>query len=155
MMNPPSTSSEFHRALPRALRYLSRYAVTRWELYRWLRRKNVPPPAARRVVKYCRKRHYLDDRVVLHGRIVRARRRGWGPRRIYAALRQRGIPHRWAERAVRAWYPPAAERKVFARWLRRLPPGLDRPTLVRKARARGFDPDLIARCWEVYRHEQS
>lgn len=150
----PSTSNEDRIATRAALRYLARYAITRWELRKWLKRKGYSSDCIRRVVRYCGKYHYLNDASVIRSRIRNAQRKGYGIAWVRADLRKRGLPQKWIDRALSKWYPEEREWTVFVRWIKKLPPDLTRVTVMRRARGRGFRPELVSRTQEVYPHEQ-
>ncbi len=99
-----------------ALHYLRRYAVTRWELARWLQRKGVARTTIHEVIRVLQQWGYIRDRWVLEQRIAAAQRKLWSRRRTYRDLRRRGIPARIARRAVHRWYPAETEWTVFQRW---------------------------------------
>ena len=153
----PNGSDEIRRWLNRALRYLARYPVTRWELLRWFHRKKCPPHVARKVVRICRKRHYLDDREALRARFRQAFRKGWSRRRLEFELRRRGIPRTVAERAIRRWYPEEREKHVLMRRVKRTHRRYetdDREPFIRRYCQAGFPFQIVLMVWEAIHHEQ-
>lgn len=157
--NPCAEDDRRKQWLTRALRYLARYPVTRWEFVRWLRRKHCPDDVIRFVVRECRKYHYLDDRMALKSRFRKAFRKGWSRNRLKKDLRSRGIPLRVIERCFQKWYPEEREYRLLRRRVtreRRLKPRLmDRETFVRYFCQAGFPLHLVLKTWEVMSHEES
>lgn len=81
-----------------ALHYLSRYASTRAKLSQYLRRKvqergwaDASPADYDAIVARCAALGYVDDRVFAETRAASLGRRGYGARRIGAALQGAGI----------------------------------------------------------------
>jgi regulatory protein len=81
-----------------AIAYVGRYATTRAKLAAYLRRKLAergwegPGPApVEAIVERCAELGYVDDRAFAEARAVSLTRRGYGPRRLAAALLGAGI----------------------------------------------------------------
>ena len=95
---PPYDDATLERA---ALDYAARYATTRAKLATFLRRKlrergwagGDPPPVAALVERFD-ERGYIDDRAFAAARVETLLRRGYGARRIGAALGAAGIDAR-------------------------------------------------------------
>jgi len=131
-----------------ALRALGRRDHFRAELAEKLRRKGFEPDLIEAALDRCAGNNLLDDGR-LAGRFaeVRSEANGWGPRRIEAELRRRGVARDVAEKAARLG--PDRLRSALATALRRAqiraPDGWWR---VSERRARMVS-SLIARGFEV------
>ncbi len=132
--------------LEAAIDYLRRYAVTRWELARWLLRKGYDRSQVRDVLGALARLGYLRDAWVLQSRIENAQRRLWSRRRTARDLRRRGIPRAIVRKTLDRWYPPEREGEIFGRWLQRYG---DRPAseVIRHARRQGFARRWVLR-WQ-------
>jgi SOS response regulatory protein OraA/RecX len=133
--------------LEAAIGYLRRYAVTRWELARWLLRKGYDRSQVRDVWETLARLGYLRDDWVLQSRIESAQRRLWSRRRTALSLRRRGVPTRVVRRALHRWYPLEREWEVFGRWLQRHGSRLG-PEVIRRARQAGFAHRWVLR-WQA------
>ncbi|MCS7312213.1 MAG: RecX family transcriptional regulator [Acidobacteria bacterium] len=123
--------------LEAAVGYLRRYAVTRWELARWLVGKGYERSQVRDVLHVLERLGYLRDAWVLQSRVENARRRLWSRRRTARDLRRRGIPKSVVRKALDRWYPLEREGEIFSRWLQRYR-GRPVSEVVRRARQQGF-----------------
>jgi regulatory protein len=81
-----------------ALRYVERYATTRAKLGDYLRRKlrergwaGAEPPDLAGLVERLAELRYVDDAAFAAARTASLLRRGYGPRRVGAALRAAGV----------------------------------------------------------------
>lgn len=81
-----------------ALRYVERYATTRAKLAAYLNRKirergwtGETPPAVEAIVERFAERRYLDDAAFAAAKGASLTRRGYGVRRVSAALKAAGI----------------------------------------------------------------
>ena len=101
-----------------ALRYLGRRDHFRSELAEKLRRKGFEEDAVEAALDRCEGANLLDDER-LAGRFaqIRSEANGWGPRRIEAELRRRGVARGIAEEAARL--DPDRLRSALATALRR------------------------------------
>jgi len=100
-----------------AIAYVGRYATTRARLAAYLARKlrergwagtGAPDAALAAIVARCAALGYVDDRAFAEARAAALTRRGYGARRVAAALRAAGIGDADAEQArdeagARAW----------------------------------------------------
>ncbi|MDA0378623.1 MAG: RecX family transcriptional regulator [Bacteroidetes bacterium] len=97
----------YFKAMKRCLDYLSYRPRTEREIRTRLGELAVPDAMADRVVDRLRDLMYLDDaRFALQFAASRARSRGYGPRRIEAELRRKGIDAAVAREAVATECPP-------------------------------------------------
>jgi regulatory protein len=85
-----------------ALDLLSRRDHFRRELVEKLRQRDIPEPEIRQAVTRCERLDLINDRRVAERFVeVRAADRGWGPHRLDAELRKRGIEAAEADRISR------------------------------------------------------
>ncbi len=109
---------EHRRAYAAALKMLGRRDYFFEELKRKLRRKGHAPEAVETALERCRELGYLDDRrIAVRFGEVRAGDRGWGPARVRAELRARGVEGSIAESAARL--PPALHERALESALRK------------------------------------
>lgn len=132
--------------LEAAIDYLRRYAVTRWELARWLLRKGYERSQVRDALQALARLGYLRDVWVLQSRVENAQRRLWSRRRTARDLRRRGIPRDVVRKALDRWYPPEREWEIFKRWLQRYR-GRPAAEVLRRARQQGFARRWVLR-WQ-------
>ena len=92
---PPLDSADLERL---ALRYVERYATTRYKLNAYLTRKirergwgGEGEPDAARIAERMAELGYVDDAGFAEARISALSRRGYGARRVHPALRHAGI----------------------------------------------------------------
>lgn len=132
-----------------ALRMLSRRDHFRSEIADKLRRKGFEDDEVERAIERCVELGLLDDgSLAARFAEVRATENGWGPRRIEAELRRRGVARSLAQDASRL--DPALRRAALATALRRAelraPAGWwrlpeRRARMVSSLLARGFEAD--------------
>jgi regulatory protein len=134
-----------------AIAYVGRYATTRAKLAAYLRRKLAergwegPGPApVEAIVERCAELGYVDDRAFAEARAASLTRRGYGPRRLAAALLGAGIePDDMAQARERAEQDAASppdrdgQRRAFAAMLRA-----------------GHAPDVVRRILQALPEEQ-
>ena len=102
-----------------ALDLLARRDHFRQELVEKLRRRGYPEAELEDAVARCADAGLLDDeRLAARFVELRAADRGWGPRRLAAELRRRGVPAADAQQAAAA--SPELGRAALATALRRL-----------------------------------
>jgi len=90
------------RAFQTALRLLARRDFFAEELRQRLIRRGFDPDDAALAVARCVERGLVDDERLARRFVeLRAVARGWGPRRLVAELRRRGVERELAERAAR------------------------------------------------------
>ena len=132
-----------------ALRFLGLRAYFRSELGVRLARKGFGPDDVEAALDRCAELGYLDDRATADRFVqLRAEERGWGPRRLAAELRQRGVGEGLAEEASRLSPQQLAgalraalrlaERRRSEGWWR---VGRERARMVSSLVSRGFDAD--------------
>lgn len=145
---------EVMRAKGKALDYLAHKARTENEVRRKLRTKECTSAVIDRVIAYLRERGYLDDENYAH-EYVRRRfsHKGYGPVRLRAELKKRGIDRHLAETAVDALFEehdpfPVAQAHAEKKWpriAREADPRKRRDKLYRHLKRRGFTNDVIQR----------
>ncbi len=136
-----------------ALRYLGRRDHFRSELAEKMRRKGFEPEAIEAALDRCAGVDLLDDqKLARRFAEIRSRANGWGPRRIEAELRRRGVDRSTAEAAARlnAEELRAALSTALRRAQIRAPDGWwrvseRRARMVSSLIARGFEADAAIR----------
>jgi regulatory protein len=133
-----------------ALDLLSRRDHFRSELEEKLRRRNLPENEIADAIARCERLGLIDDlRIAERFVEVRAASRGWGPRRLVAELRQRGVPAADAESIARL--PPGLADEAVKTALRRIElrapegwwrDGQRRARMVSSLITRGFETDV-------------
>ncbi|MDR0731517.1 MAG: RecX family transcriptional regulator [Treponema sp.] len=129
-----------------ALRLVGRAEQTGFGLGRKLEKAGYPRSCVNAVLARLRELNIVDDsryaRMWLQARLGR---RAEGPRRLLAALRQRGISRQDAETALLTVLNPAAEKALLDNYLKknRLPETGGTPDIARILKREGFSPDLI------------
>jgi regulatory protein len=102
-----------------ALDLLSRRDHFRRELSDKLRRKDFPANEIEAAIARCQELGLVDDERVAERFVeVRAATRGWGPNRLAAELRKRGVPRDDAERMARV--SPEMDEEAMRTALRKL-----------------------------------
>jgi len=101
-------------AMEKAMRLLSRRALSEHELRTKLGAAGYPPDEVRAAVAECRKRRYVDDRQFAADYAGELAGRGLGGRRIALALRKRGIPAELREEPLEEASETEAERAAEA-----------------------------------------
>jgi regulatory protein len=133
-----------------ALRLVSRAEQTTLGLTRKLEKAGHAAPCVKAILARLRELEILDDgryaRMWLQSRLGR---RGESPRRLLAALRNRGIPRQDAEGALRTVLSPAVEQALLEGFLKKnhLTGSGDRESAPANIgytlKREGFSPDLI------------
>lgn len=104
-----------------AVDLLSRHAWTRAELTARLRRRGAPDEVAVEVVEGLIARGYVDDAAYARSWVETRSARGYGPARLRAELRARGVPSPLIAAAFAATEPAGDLDRARAAALRRLP----------------------------------
>jgi regulatory protein len=152
-----------------AIAYVGRYATTRAKLAAYLRRKLAergwegPGPApVETIVERCAELGYVDDRAFAEARAASLTRRGYGPRRLAAALLGAGIePDDMAQARERAEQDADAAALAFARRRRIGPYAASPPDRDGQRRAfaamlrAGHAPDVVRRILQALPEEQN
>lgn len=134
-----------------ALRLLAGRALSEAELTARLARRGFPPALVLAEVERLRQTGLVDDFQVARATCAALLRRGYGRKRLAAALARRGVSQEVA-REVLAEVSASAEEAALCRALARLAPPGDHSTLpgerarmVRYLLARGFPASLVRR----------
>ncbi len=140
------------RAKGKALDYLAHKPRTETEVRRKLQQKDYAPSVVHAVIDQLMERGYLDDESYAFEYVQRRfSHKGYGPVRLQAELKRRGIDRTLAEQAIEALFETedqlaAARQKAEARWpriAREDDPRKRRDKLYRYLRRRGFTYDVI------------
>ena len=141
-----------YRAYARALRYLGHRARTVEEVRRKLAGAGYPDAVVEDVVERLRRDRYLDDEAFAEAYVrARVRNRGYGPRRLRAELRRKGVPGPLVESVMETFEAETntlaiARSQAERRWaqLAREPdPRKRRKKLNDYLLRRGFDYDTV------------
>ena len=137
-------------AYQKAIDLLSRRDHFRLELAEKLRQRNFPEDEIESAIQRCEESGLVEDqRVAVRFVEVRAATRGWGPHRLSAELRRRGVPSGDAEKY--AQLTPDMADEAMATALRRLElrapdawwrDGQRRARMVSSLITRGFETDV-------------
>ncbi|PYO23830.1 MAG: hypothetical protein DMD88_02640 [Candidatus Rokuibacteriota bacterium] len=117
---------------------LSRRAWTRRELTLRLERRGAPPSVASEVVTDLAGRGDVDDAAFARQWVDARAARGYGPARLRAELRARGVASSLIDRALSAVAPEAELARARAAARRRLPALRSTDPVRTAARLRGF-----------------
>jgi len=117
---------------------LSRRAWTRRELTLRLERRGAPPSVASEVVTDLAGRGDVDDAAFARQWVEARAARGYGPARLRAELRARGVASSLIDRALSAVAPEAELARARAAARRRLPALRSTDPVRTAARLRGF-----------------
>lgn len=91
MHNPRSRAWSRDRAIEKAIQYLAVRSHTRWELGNKLKACGMDTERVEETLDTCCRRRYLDDRETA-GQLAREMiRKGYGPLKIRARLREKGV----------------------------------------------------------------
>lgn len=146
-----------YRAYARALRYLGHRARTVEEVRRKLAEHGYPEAAVADVLDRLLRDRYLDDTAFTESYVeARVRNRGFGPRRLRAELRRKGVPAAVVEAVMETFEAETntlaiARGQAQKRWaqLAREPdPRKRRRKLNDYLLRRGFDYDTVRRVVE-------
>lgn len=140
------------KAKVKALDYLAHKPRTEAEVRRKLQRKDYAPTVVNDVIDQLMERGYLDDESYAFEYVQRRfSHKGYGPVRLQAELKKRGIDRTLAENAIESLFQSedqlaAARQKAQARWpriAREDDPRKRRDKLYRYLKRRGFTYDVI------------
>jgi regulatory protein len=154
-----ATSPTAADAMTMALRYLGRREYALDELRRKLVSRGIDADIAGHVITDLADQGYVSDERYAEARVRQRMRKGYGPARIRAELREKGVSADVADRALGEfeadWYERAFR---WARhWARGREPGLlDERTRARLYRAgtnRGFSHDQVMQALDRLRSE--
>ncbi|MDR2747513.1 MAG: RecX family transcriptional regulator [Treponema sp.] len=127
-----------------ALRLVGRAEQTSLGLRRKLEKAGYSSASARAVLARLEELEIVDDsryaRLWLRARLAY---KAEGPRRLLAALRQRGISRQDAEEALRDTLDPAEERTLLEKFLKKNRLSGEEPDIGNILRGEGFSPSLI------------
>lgn len=148
------SQAEFSRWRSRAMELLSRRAMSARELQDKLRQKGADEETAARCVRWLEEQRFLDDESYAAAVVRHYAAKGYGPGRMQAELRRRGVPKDYWDAALAQ--RPANENKIDALIAQRLRDPSDREQ-VRKLTAalfrRGFGWDEIREALNRFRAE--
>lgn len=144
--------------LERALRILTVREHSGQELRQKLLAKGCSPLLADHLVERCREWGYLDDRRYAERLLASAASRGWGPKRLEAELRAKGVePGIWEELSAQGRSREEEEAEFRERALalaqRQQSKGRSLPSIYRFLAARGFTPSQIRGALEALASE--
>lgn len=138
----------------RALDLLSRRAMSAQELRDKLCQKGAPEEAAESCVRWLQEQRFLDDESYAAAVARHYAAKGYGPGRIQAELRRRGVPKSYWDAALAQ--RPDNTNKIDALIARRLRDPSDREQIRKLTAAlyrRGFDWDEIRKALARFRVE--
>lgn len=108
------------RGISAALRLLTRRGRSRFELASRLREKGFSPGVIESAFDQLNEWGYLDDlQFAYQWTQDRGRIQGWGPHRLRAGLREKGIKQEWVEKAVGEWFSEKGEQEAAEELLNR------------------------------------
>jgi regulatory protein len=149
-LNPPADSEEqeaWQQAYATALRLLARREHSALELRVKLRSRRCPPALADQVLNALRDEGALSDQRFADAYVQARFERGYGPVRIEAELRERGIGGSLAEQAMADFAPlwaASAERQRRKRFGCGTPTGFsERARQMRFLQQRGFTGEQV------------
>ena len=155
MDSEPQASKCFEKAL----QLLARRPHFRRELIAKLEARGFPPEVVGSTVEKLDRRQLLDDRANARQMATGSlSRKGFGPRRMQAELRRRGVEEEIAAEVVREVYPDSESEMVMARKFasnRARRGRVDKEALARSLDRRGYSKAVVFRILSELSDRQS
>lgn len=142
----------YRSALDRAVRLLSRRNHTALEIEHKLIRRGFTRETAASVIQECERLRYIDDHETARSYFRELKRKGEGPVRIRARMKQKGLSGEWVESMLFQYTGDAEEIENARKALKKKKPRFDREPDPRKRKekmyrflySRGFSGAVIS-----------